>query len=91
MLDVEIVPGPLVQVLEAADFRILMLDSLVPARDGKRIDHGELALDQLAWLDEQLASDDKPAFVSLHHPPADLGLGADGTDPAQGPRAPRSW
>ena len=75
MLDVEVVPGPLVQVLEAEDFRILMLDSLVPARDGKRIDHGELSRDQLAWLDEQLGSDDKPAFVSLHHPPADIGLG----------------
>ena len=51
----EVVPGPLVQLLEAADFRILMLDSLVAARDGKRIDHGELSRDQLAWLDEQLA------------------------------------
>jgi 3',5'-cyclic AMP phosphodiesterase CpdA len=75
LLDLETVPGPLVQLLEAADVRILMLDSLVPAQDGKRIDHGELSGDQLAWLDEQLASDDKPAFVSLHHPPADLGLG----------------
>ena len=75
MLDVEIVPGPLVQLLDAEDFRILMLDSLVPARDGKRIDHGELSRDQLDWLDERLASDDKPAFVSLHHPPADIGLG----------------
>jgi 3',5'-cyclic AMP phosphodiesterase CpdA len=74
LLDVDVVPGPLVQVLEAAEFRILMLDSLVPAQDGVRIDHGELGPDQLAWLDEQLASDDKPAFVSLHHPPADLGL-----------------
>jgi 3',5'-cyclic-AMP phosphodiesterase len=75
LLDVELVPGPLVQVLEAEDFRILMLDSLVSARDGKRIDHGELSQDQVAWLDEQLASDDRPAFVSLHHPPVDIGLG----------------
>jgi 3',5'-cyclic AMP phosphodiesterase CpdA len=75
LLDVEIAPGPLVQVLEAGDFRILMLDSLVPARDGRRIDHGELEPEQVAWLDEQLASDERPTFVSLHHPPADLGLG----------------
>ena len=75
LLDVEIVPGPLVQVLESADFRMLMLDSLVPARDGRRIDHGELSPMQLEWLDEQLDRDDKPAFVSLHHPPVDLGLG----------------
>ncbi|WP_028651318.1 metallophosphoesterase [Nocardioides halotolerans] len=75
LLDVELAPGPLVQVLEAADFRILMLDSLVPARDGTRIDHGELSADQLAWLDEQLGSDDRPVLLSLHHPPADLGLG----------------
>jgi Icc protein len=67
--------GPLTQVLEAADFRILMLDSLVAAPPGGRIDHGELGADQLDWLDQCLAQDDKPAFVSLHHPPLDIGLG----------------
>jgi 3',5'-cyclic AMP phosphodiesterase CpdA len=67
--------GPLVLGLEAADFRILMLDSLVDARDGVRIDHGEVTPDQLDWLDAQLSADDKPAFVCLHHPPADIGLG----------------
>jgi len=67
--------GPVLEVLEAADLRLLMLDSLVSARDGVRIDHGELDPAQLAWLDEQLSLDDKPAFVCLHHPPADLGLG----------------
>jgi Icc protein len=67
--------GPLLQVLELADFRILMLDSLVSARDGDRIDHGELGADQLDWLDSSLSEDDRPAFVSLHHPPLDIGLG----------------
>jgi Icc protein len=74
LLDTE-ATGPLVQALEAPDFRILMLDSLVPAQDGVRIDHGELGDDQLDWLDSRLAADDKPAFVSLHHPPVDIGLG----------------
>jgi 3',5'-cyclic AMP phosphodiesterase CpdA len=67
--------GPLVQVLEAAELRILMLDSLVDAVLGQRIDHGELSSDQLAWLDATLADDPTPAFVALHHPPADIGLG----------------
>jgi Icc protein len=67
--------GPLVLGLEAGDFRILMLDSLVDARDGVRVDHGEVTPDQLDWLDAQLSGDDKPTFVSLHHPPVDIGLG----------------
>jgi len=67
--------GPLLQDFEAAEFRLLMLDSLVSARDGRRIDHGELSPDQLEWLDQQLASDDRPTFVCLHHPPVDIGLG----------------
>jgi 3',5'-cyclic-AMP phosphodiesterase len=67
--------GPLLQVLEAPDHRLLMLDSLVAARDGVRIDHGELGPDQLDWLDARLAESDKPSLVCLHHPPVDLGLG----------------
>jgi len=67
--------GPLVQVLESADHRLLMLDSLVAARDGERIDHGELTVDQLDWLDTQLSADDRPTFACLHHPPLDIGLG----------------
>ena len=67
--------GPLLQGLEAGNFRILMLDSLVDARDGVRVDHGEVGSEQLDWLDSRLADDDKPAFVSLHHPPVDVGLG----------------
>ena len=61
--------------LDVAGLRLLMLDSLVSARDGRRIDHGELDEESLAWLDGQLASDGRPTFVCLHHPPADIGLG----------------
>jgi 3',5'-cyclic AMP phosphodiesterase CpdA len=66
--------GPVLDVLETPAFRLLMLDSLVDARDGQRIDHGELGADQLDWLDGRLAEDDRPAFVCLHHPPVDIGL-----------------
>jgi Icc protein len=66
--------GPVLNVLETPAFRLLMLDSLVDARGGQRIDHGELGADQLDWLDERLAEDDRPAFVCLHHPPVDIGL-----------------
>jgi 3',5'-cyclic-AMP phosphodiesterase len=66
--------GPLVQVLEADDCRILMLDSLVDAVGGTRVDHGELSAEQLTWLDATLTSDPMPAFVALHHPPVDIGL-----------------
>ncbi len=66
--------GPLLQVLEAATFRIFMLDSLVDARDGQRIDHGELSAEQLTWLEVMLQSDPTPSFVVLHHPPAEIGL-----------------
>ena len=69
LLDVEIVPGPLVQVLEAADFRILMLDSLVPAPHGQRIDHGELSRGP-ARLARRAAGVRRPAGVRLPAPPA---------------------
>jgi Icc protein len=74
LLDLDRATAPLLQVVETAELRILMLDSLVAARAGTRIDHGELGADQLAWLDDQLTADDRPAFVALHHPAVDLGL-----------------
>jgi 3',5'-cyclic AMP phosphodiesterase CpdA len=68
--------GPLNQALEVGGRRFLMLDSLVPARDGRRIDHGELEPETLAWLDEQLAGSDLPTYVCFHHPPAPIGIAA---------------
>lgn len=55
----------------------LMLDSMVPAAPGERVDHGVLAQATLAWLDEQLASREpgEAAFVCLHHPPVKIHLG----------------
>ncbi|HCB04746.1 MAG TPA: metallophosphoesterase [Nocardioides sp.] len=66
--------GPAVGVLDVGRTRLVMLDSLVDAVDGVRQDHGVLDADQLAWLDARLAEDDRPTFVSLHHPPVDIGL-----------------
>jgi Icc protein len=62
-------------VLETDTARFLMLDSLVEAPPGERIDHGELADNTLTWLDDQLASSPRPTFVCLHHPPVEIGVG----------------
>lgn len=61
-------------VTEAAGLRFVMLDSLVDAVDGVRVDEGRLGADQLAWLDRALGASDVPAFVCLHHPPTTIGL-----------------
>jgi 3',5'-cyclic AMP phosphodiesterase CpdA len=67
--------GPLDQELDVGAYRFLMLDSLVPAVDGRRIDHGELAESTLAWLDERLSASPRPTFVCFHHPPTTVGIG----------------
>jgi 3',5'-cyclic AMP phosphodiesterase CpdA len=66
--------GPLDQVLDLPDARFLMLDSLVTAAPGERVDPGELTDASLAWLDERLSEDGRPAYVCLHHPPVDIGV-----------------
>jgi 3',5'-cyclic AMP phosphodiesterase CpdA len=66
--------GPLDQELDVGAYRFLMLDSLVPAVDGQRIDHGDLAASTLEWLDERLAASPRPTFVSFHHPPTTVGI-----------------
>ena len=66
--------GPTTAALAVGGHRFLMLDSLVDARDGVRVDPGHLTDESLAWLDVRLAEDDTPAYVCLHHPPVDIGL-----------------
>jgi 3',5'-cyclic AMP phosphodiesterase CpdA len=66
--------GPLDQVLDLPGARFLMLDSLVAAPPGERVDPGELADESLDWLHDQLLADERPTFVCLHHPPAEIGV-----------------
>ncbi|MDQ6895902.1 MAG: metallophosphoesterase [Actinomycetota bacterium] len=66
--------GPLDQALDVSAHRLLMLDSLVPAVDGVRQDHGLLAPETLTWLESELGSFDGPTFVCLHHPPTTVGI-----------------
>jgi len=66
--------APLDRALTVGGFRFLMLDSLVPAPAGQRIDHGVLEPSTLAWLDSELAASDLPTFVGLHHAPVLVGI-----------------
>jgi 3',5'-cyclic AMP phosphodiesterase CpdA len=66
--------GRLDQAVDLPSCRFLLLDSLVTAPPGERIDPGELADESLTWLDAQLAADGRPTFVCLHHPPVDIGI-----------------
>jgi Icc protein len=62
------------ETVEAGGLRFVMLDSLVDAVDGKRVDEGRLPDEQLAWLDDGFTADSSPTFVCLHHPPTTIGL-----------------
>jgi 3',5'-cyclic AMP phosphodiesterase CpdA len=61
-------------VLDHGGFRFVMLDSLIDAVAGERVDEGRLGEEQLTWVDRQLGASDDPAFVCLHHPPTTIGL-----------------
>lgn len=68
---------PLDEAFVVGGVLFCMLDSLVPARDGQRIDHGHLRPESLAWLDRELGarSSGDPAVVCLHHPPVPVHIG----------------
>jgi 3',5'-cyclic-AMP phosphodiesterase len=61
-------------VVEVGGANVVLLDSLIDAVDGVRIDEGRLGADQLAWLDGVLLQDPRPAYVVLHHPPTTISL-----------------
>jgi 3',5'-cyclic-AMP phosphodiesterase len=65
---------PARSVVEVGGFRFVMLDSLIDAVDGERVDEGRLGEEQLAWLGDQLSVSAAPAFVVLHHPPTAIGV-----------------
>jgi 3',5'-cyclic-AMP phosphodiesterase len=51
--------------VNAGAVRLLMLDTLVPGRDG-----GELCNVRLSWLEARLAEEpDRPTVIVMHHPP----------------------
>lgn len=67
--------GPLDHVIEAADLRIAMIDSLEPGRHG-----GSFTEAQAEWLSAELAAHPRrPTLVVIHHPP--LISGIDWMDP----------
>jgi 3',5'-cyclic AMP phosphodiesterase CpdA len=61
-------------VVEVGGHRFVLLDSMIDARDGERVDEGRLGEEQLAWLDAELAGATGPTFVVLHHPPVPIGI-----------------
>jgi Icc protein len=65
---------PARSVVEVGGYRFVLLDSLVDAVDGERVDEGRVGVDQLAWLDGELTGSPAPTFVVLHHPPTRIGL-----------------
>ena len=57
-------------VIEGHPVRVVMLDTIVPGHG-----HGELASEDLDWLDARLAErPEQPAIVAMHHPPFDCGI-----------------
>ena len=57
-------------VVDDYPVRLVMLDTLVP-----NASHGELAAEQLEWLDRTLALEpSKPTLVAMHHPPFVTGI-----------------
>jgi Icc protein len=65
---------PACSVVEVSGHRLVLLDSLIDAVDGRRVDEGRLGRPQLEWLDSRLAESDAPAIVVLHHPPVAIGV-----------------
>jgi 3',5'-cyclic AMP phosphodiesterase CpdA len=62
--------GPLRFAVDLGPLRLIGLDSLIAGEPA-----GRLGPDQLAWLDEQLASaPERPSLVALHHPPFRCGI-----------------
>ncbi|MFZ5913521.1 MAG: phosphodiesterase [Pseudomonadota bacterium] len=56
-------------VIDHAELRIIMLDTLIPGRD-----EGGVGEAQLAWLEQQLVSaGGRPVVIALHHPPFPTG------------------
>jgi len=52
------------------ELRVVLFDSIVPGRDP-----GTYGLEQLRWLDEELAREaSRPTILALHHPPLPTGL-----------------
>jgi 3',5'-cyclic-AMP phosphodiesterase len=52
------------------DLRVIACDTAVAGRDGGRLD-----AEELRWLEDQLAADERtPTIIAMHHLPVDMGM-----------------
>ena len=63
------IPGRFCYATDVAGLRVVVLDSAVMGRV-----EGEVGVEQLAWLDEQLADRSLPTIVAVHHPSLPRGV-----------------
>lgn len=59
---------PLVDEVDLGTWRLLLLNTQVEGQP-----YGELGVEQLANLAEQLENDERPTLIAMHHPPVDVG------------------
>lgn len=65
------------QVVDLADVRLVMLDTLFgPPYDYPASHAGELCDKRLAWFETALTTTEKPCIVFMHHPPHETGFAA---------------
>lgn len=63
---------PIQYAARVGDLRLLIVDTIVPGREGGALDAG-----RLAWLDAALAAEaDAPTIIAMHHPPILTGIPA---------------
>jgi 3',5'-cyclic-AMP phosphodiesterase len=56
------------KVFQQGGWNFILLSSMLPGEV-----HGELSVENLNWLDQQLQRSELPTLVALHHPPCPIG------------------
>ncbi|HWU00028.1 MAG TPA: phosphodiesterase [Terriglobales bacterium] len=74
--EVPVDPAGYVQdVIETAEGRLILLDTLIEPPHDFPYSSGHLCADRMTWLDQRLAeASERPCYIFMHHPPHDVGF-----------------